>query len=365
MLRISSLVILILLSGFFKDAFCQVEKEYVYKVKVKSQESNRYIVQTGFEIEGEAGIVTALHGVLSGKREAITATNAAGQTIVGLFVKSVDIERDVALLSTTKHSFLKQSGFARYAGSLNSLQLTVWGVPRQITLTKLPFSLLADPVKKLIDIVPPDLARTFNERKSPSLSIDVLLLVGGDLSPGHSGAPLLTGSNQVVGMAFGGLRDGGINWAIPVTSNNWVSWKDASLVTNELDALGKSNIHPSLTASGCLSCERHSYLMHSLIPGKIQYNAGKNFRGTAFISLITGSIVTAAIANRRANKFDNIALTKSGSLNQNYYFQKSDNWAQARNNLLISAGLFYIINIIDGISVFSRREKKDNFYYSP
>ena len=64
------------------------------------------------------------------------------------------------------------------------------------------------------------------ERQSPTDALKVIFLEL-DLSPGHSGAPLVNDAGEVLGIVDGGLYGHGMHWAIPVTSSRWVDWTDA------------------------------------------------------------------------------------------------------------------------------------------
>ncbi len=103
-------------------------------------------------------------------------------------------------------------------------------------------------ITDLVDLVPDALLRALNKRRSPALDIHVLN-INGNLLPGHSGAPILNGDGQVVGVGNGGIDLGrvGWGWAIPWQDIEWktVAPAGSAEVSEEdikrLDELAKSN----------------------------------------------------------------------------------------------------------------------------
>jgi hypothetical protein len=71
----------------------------------------------------------------------------------------------------------------------------------------------------LRDIVPKTVADELKKLGSPDPSIDITDIEG-HLLPGHSGAPILNGSGEVVAIADGGLENGavGVSWGLPAAT---------------------------------------------------------------------------------------------------------------------------------------------------
>jgi hypothetical protein len=73
--------------------------------------------------------------------------------------------------------------------------------------------------RTLRDIVPQSVADELRNLGSPDPNIDITDIEG-HLLPGHSGAPILNSSGQVVAIADGGLENGavGVSWGIPAAT---------------------------------------------------------------------------------------------------------------------------------------------------
>ena len=181
--------------------------------------------QTGFLVQGITGIVTALHGVADCNKFSALST-ANGVRYDNLKIERVNIDLDLAILSSGE---LADSNQGFKVISLDSDQeafdnlymighpLGSFGqFPRRAQL-----SLKRRDLSKLSILPSDELKNKLRDRKSPSLTIPIYFLDNVDVLPGDSGAPLITGNDQVIGVINGGLYSGtgGIPWAIPWPEN--------------------------------------------------------------------------------------------------------------------------------------------------
>lgn len=235
---------------------------------------------TGFRLKGQAGIVTALHGVVGCSVKA----QSDGQVILRqkLDILAVDVAADIALLSSSELRRLPDQGFrsAPAARVLGGAKVTVWGHPLGVTLKNTNLTVRRPPIELLRTfLTDPDLRERMLQRDSPSPKLGVLSL-DGILLPGDSGAPILDDQGRVIGVANGGLQGGlgGLNWAIPIDSIDWQradgnqrlnqlkhmnsslfsfqplkkptkpdTFTDANSIVQELSELAASNINPYST----------------------------------------------------------------------------------------------------------------------
>lgn len=221
------LVILFLLFGFANVTNSYATIFYIFKISSGDQ---ALIEQTGFSILGEKGIITALHGV-AGKKIISAYDNNTGKTYGGLKIKSVNIAKDLALLSSSEIIKIDEKKYGFDLSKDNDYsELHVIGYPFALSepMESLQINIRRDSPKKLKQLIPPlrEFRKMFNDmerRNSPNIDTEVLSIEGHILS-GHSGAPILNGKNQVVGVANGSLR-GEISWAIPY--NDKIQWNSS------------------------------------------------------------------------------------------------------------------------------------------
>lgn len=206
----------------------------IYRIKsANCTQEPKSRIQTGFRIKGQIGIVTALHGVVG--CSSITAqSEGTGKTFTNLVLNKVDISRDMALLSSADLVTTSPDGFEILSHpaeqDIVDLQLIgyPWGKPNQEPLYDILFA-QESVLSKLLPNEPVDYMK---KRRSPGLDVRVYSLEA-NLVPGHSGAPLLTTSQRILGVGNGGLDLGRVGkaWAIPM---HMVNWKAASSANQEL-----------------------------------------------------------------------------------------------------------------------------------
>jgi hypothetical protein len=229
----------------------QLVSQDVYKwvYKIRSADNNlldEEIIQTGFRLKGTKGIITALHGVITGKD--LSAKNeTTNESFTNLKLTKVDVSRDVALLTSEK--LLNQPADGLELGQIDKIkvneQLYVLGKPLGIETIFSPVSVGNPKEKKIITMIPPKSKDAFLKRGSPGEMTNVIY-INGALVPGHSGAPLLDNNNKVLGVVDGGVvgeTHGGvllpdICWAIPVSH---IEWKDVSNEQKRLIQLSEIN----------------------------------------------------------------------------------------------------------------------------
>jgi len=212
------------------------QEEYVYSVRI-TKGSKRY-VQTGFQMTGTTGIITALHGVVGADR--IGAVNKEAKTFTGLNIVRVDIDHDLALLSNTKLESERDEGFTKSDSDPHSRQrVGVWGHPAGIEFKKKEDVYIGNPPRQILsDFIEDRYARAFDERRSPDTEAEVLYLEGNMIS-GHSGAPVIDlDDKSVLGIVNGGIWQGAaaISWAIPVQN---IKWRRTSSAKQRLDDLAR------------------------------------------------------------------------------------------------------------------------------
>jgi hypothetical protein len=216
----------------------QTPNQHVYLVVVQAAGKPKGILQTGFRLRGFKGIVTALHGVVGEKT--ISAWNERQSVFTNLVVSRVDIPNDLALLSGPELQNAPADGLesGRSETILQGESLTAWGHPVGIRFNKKPVKVGDPPEEDLSNLIPPSSEKAFERRKSPDADIKIIYLSEGNLVPGHSGAPLLSASNRVVGVVDGGLLGGiaAISWAVPLST---IAWQDASAARSQLADLAR------------------------------------------------------------------------------------------------------------------------------
>jgi hypothetical protein len=190
-------------------------------------------VLTGFlaRVDGRVGIVTALHGVVGCSR--IAAFNLS-RAYRDLRITKVDIASDAAFLVSSQ---LDRSGQGiDYSNQYQNEELRVLGYPQGLGYQ---FSHRVEPnippLRPLSTTLSDDYRLELEDRGSPDVRKTILSLSGA-IQHGYSGAPILTWSGEVVGIANGGLKSGSVDigWAMLVGQMRWV---DAGTQQAELERL--------------------------------------------------------------------------------------------------------------------------------
>lgn len=183
---------------------------------------------TGFlaEVEGEVGVITALHAVADCPAGGIAEWNRGHSA--DLRLDRIDIRNDVAFL--TGHG-LGLTGLD-FANELPGEQLRVVGFSGGAQLqfeTYLDLS-QKQPVPLAAVDLPSQVRDMLHSRKSPTLQTNAWVMVG-ELNRGHSGAPILDESGQVIAIGNGGLRafDSDTVWAIPTGEIDWSRHRVSSI----------------------------------------------------------------------------------------------------------------------------------------
>jgi len=186
--------------------------------------------QTGFRVRGQAGIVTALHGLADCPAADINAEYSDG-VLRGLALVAVDLDRDMALLTSPELAAGTTIGLAAPPKDTVALDgLYAIGHPYGKTYQEPTTQITITYMMTLNRIIPGVfLTDAFAERRSPDLQIRTLFAEA-HFVPGHSGAPVLNAQNQVVGMVDGGLKEGfiGKSWLIPWSDVVWQPLYDAA-----------------------------------------------------------------------------------------------------------------------------------------
>jgi len=236
-MRISKLLICLLFLLCYQVTAAQnsTVNPYIFAVNGYKNGSRDFTVQTGFQIKGFNGLITTLHGVAGKNR--ITALNENGK-FFDLKVTMVDVNNDIALLAPAS-GYDNSIGLTLNRAAQVSPQqmLRVLGHPLGIGLIDKTVTGGRPSYQPLNTFIPPAAAAAFSARNSPFEQIQVIYIEG-NLVPGHSGAPLLNGQNEVMGVVDGGLAGGaaGTSWAIPLKNINLTA---ASQNTAKLNALAQ------------------------------------------------------------------------------------------------------------------------------
>jgi len=165
-----------------------------------------------------AGIITALHAVCG--CSTISAEDNSGTDYFSLKVSKVDIDNDIALLTSSEIVSNYSTGLEFSDLSTSTLankKVSMYAYPYGIELnidTK-DARVRETPTVALRRFVKSDVENSLKERGSPNINKSVLN-VQLEITPGCSGAPILF-DNKVIGVANGGLDEGRTHvcWAIP------------------------------------------------------------------------------------------------------------------------------------------------------
>jgi hypothetical protein len=160
-------------------------------------------------------VVTALHVVAGCNRIAIRYPVNGGQ-LRAARIRRLERRFDLAQLTVENPVSVTPLVAATVVPS-STAPITVWGYPFAVR------GLLDTQLRRreqqgtLIDLLNDQVRQEVARAGMPDLNAEVMLLDGGHLMPGHSGAPIIDASGRVVAIADGGLERGAVevNWAIP------------------------------------------------------------------------------------------------------------------------------------------------------
>ncbi|WP_281557311.1 serine protease [Thalassomonas sp. RHCl1] len=172
---------------------------------------------TGFRVNGYDGILTALHGV-AGECE-IFFTHEQSQTKpITTRIIGVDFSRDVALLYAPKKPHEAELIMGTEDMVIANSEVYAYGNILGLSATDVKLRIKSSNSHQILKhLLTTSQINYFKTRKSPTIEVRVINLQG-PLTTGISGGPVLTASNNVVGVANGGQRSGAIDfsWAIPL-----------------------------------------------------------------------------------------------------------------------------------------------------
>lgn len=187
---------------------------------------------SGFVWRSADSVVTALHVVAGCSNISVRYAVGGGQ-LRRAQVARVLRKNDLALLTVESPLTVKPiltAATAPVAGE----SITAWGYPLAVRgLIDTQFRRRATQ-GNLRDLLTDQLRQQVSLAGMPDLGAEVILLDGGHLLPGHSGAPLLNTAGEVVAIADGGLERGAVqvSWATPAAGLNELVNSAEKLVTN-------------------------------------------------------------------------------------------------------------------------------------
>lgn len=172
---------------------------------------------SGFVWNTANTVVTSLHVVAGCRTVNVRYTVGGGQLRAARLDRALPAA-DLALLLVDNPVTVRPLTTA-FAAPAAGAELTAWGYPipvrglidttfrRRVTAGRLSDLLNTALVKEILGVGMPD------------VNAEVVLLDGGHLLPGHSGAPLLDREGRVAAIADGGLERGAVqvSWAIPAS----------------------------------------------------------------------------------------------------------------------------------------------------
>lgn len=239
------LVFLLLLNTATVMAQQSIASPDVFKIEASdclSGQAQAVRVQTGFHVQGDIGIITALHGVVGCQTISAHSAIPGEDNIWNLQIAEADVDRDVAKLRSSIDSQENSvnTGFSISTDTSNNQYDGLYmighpyGVYAQITTQQITIGSTSS--SQLQDLVPTKIIPSLAKRGSPNPKIEVISLEA-HLVPGHSGAPVLNANGDLVGVGNGGLGDE-LSWIIPWKE---IKWQPATDVDNKLAELAKLN----------------------------------------------------------------------------------------------------------------------------
>ena len=235
-------IVYIIIAGFlvFSQPTVVLANDFpnIFKIKVSGCETGSTDRRlTGFLLKGVSGIITALHGVVG--CQIITATQSGGKGNIfrELEISQADIRNDIAVLTHSGLAALNSFAFPPASNENRSQNLKVVGFPKNINKV-LSTSVKVRPEKRISwNDMNSAAINKIKIRKSPGLDVD-MLNIEGHIVPGHSGAPIINGKGEVLGVANGGLDGGRIEIALGTPVRN-ITLQPKKLIMAELNRLAK------------------------------------------------------------------------------------------------------------------------------
>ncbi|MCB0108353.1 MAG: trypsin-like peptidase domain-containing protein, partial [Caldilineaceae bacterium] len=201
-------------------------------------------IQSGFRVQDQVGIVTALHGVLG--CDTLVAEAGGGEKIYDeLIIGQVDIRHDIAILWSDALAVDRLDGLAPIAKPASGEQderYQIIGYPLGLATQQVTDDVQIAERAPLGNLLDDAALVAIADRDSPGIDIDVFALQT-PLVPSHSGAPLVNRAGEVVGVGNSGLDldRAEVGWAIPWDAiqlqtiarvvSSQVSWSDFRAVT--------------------------------------------------------------------------------------------------------------------------------------
>jgi hypothetical protein len=171
---------------------------------------------SGFLWKQTTWVVTTLH-VVNGCGKMSVYSEATGSTKKATILRVLP-RQDLVLLQIDTIAGSALLNVAQASPSATD-ELQVLGYPLAIPRMDNTTVRLRYGGRTLRDIVPQAVAEELKNLGSPDPNI-AITDIEGHLLPGHSGAPILNGSGEVVAIADGGLENGavGVSWGLPAAT---------------------------------------------------------------------------------------------------------------------------------------------------
>ncbi len=317
------LLLVVMLLIFTSLVFAQTPtfqpNPYVYRVTVDGcthPPTNRR--QTGFRVQGEHGIVTALHGLADCPEATINAEYTNG-VFRQLTLVAVDIDRDIALLSSSELDVDMTEGLAApHTDTIARDGLYALGYPYGKTYQEPTTQITVTYAMTLNRIIPEEfITEPFENRRSPDLQIRVLFAEA-HFVPGHSGAPVLNAQDQVIGIVDGGLKEGyiGKSWLIPWPDIEWQTLRDENGVINLLlqerwDLLQKNDPQLSFRFLSTFQNEASSTAKATVYRGRLIDKSNRRGIANAEVLLIFETIGEMRATSTNSGGFFEFALAQN------------------------------------------------------
>jgi hypothetical protein len=243
-IKLGTILIALFISSLTVCAQDRANKNVYMVIGSNHPQRSGKVIQTGFQLKGVKGVITTLHGILGWT--SIAAINEKGGSFLNLTISQVDLDNDLALLTSQELLAKPQDGLQPLNGPMPAAgqELIAYGHPLGVEQLTVQHVRAGRPVlAKLQRLLPANSMALFEKRNSPSTSIQVLN-IDGSLAAGTSGGPITDAQQSVVAIIEGGLSGGGaISWAIPI---QFIQWRNALSEQGRLRELAKSDYSSNL-----------------------------------------------------------------------------------------------------------------------